>query len=273
MNERNLATTIVAGDIRVKYLIRYHRAEVTLRETLIRSLDPRRRANKVHSRWRQAFWALRGVSLTARPGDVIGVIGPIGSGKTTLLKALAGIIEVDGGRVEVRGRVGCLLSFGVGFNGSLTGRENIYLNGTMLGLSRREIDECIDRIIELSEVGDFIQAPVRTYSRGMKVRLGFSIAVHIDPDVLLLDEALAVGDAAFRSKTGTILERLSDEKRTIVIASHSLPMIRGTCTRVVWLDEGRVRMEGDPAEVCDAYVSDVRSANAKAAPTDATKSE
>jgi ABC-type polysaccharide/polyol phosphate transport system ATPase subunit len=158
----------------------------------------------------------------------------------------------------VRGKVGCLLSFGVGFNAHLSGRENIYLNGSILGLSRRTIDERFDRIVELSELGDFIDAPVRTYSAGMKGRLGFSIAVNIEPDVLLLDEVLSVGDAAFREKAGSIVDRLRSDYKTVIIASHSMDLVRQTCTKAVWLDHGEVHMLGDPVEVTRAYVADCR---------------
>jgi ABC-type polysaccharide/polyol phosphate transport system ATPase subunit len=189
---------------------------------------------------------------------VLGIVGRNGSGKTTLLKTLGGIFGADRGRVAVRGKVGCLLSFGVGFKPNLAGRENVYLNGSLLGVSQKTIDERFDQIVEFSELGDFINAPVRTYSAGMKGRLGFSIAVHIDPDVLMLDEVLGVGDSAFREKAGTILDRLRCENRTIVIASHSLPLIREVCNRAIWLDKGTIRLEGNPTEVTKAYYQDSR---------------
>jgi len=154
--------------------------------------------------------------------------------------------------------VGCLLSFGVGFNADLSGRENVYLNGSILGMSRKTIEQRLDRIVEMSELGAFINAPVRTYSAGMRARLGFSIAVHIDPDVLMLDEVLGVGDAAFRSKTGTILEHLKREHKTIVIASHDMSLIRAQCDRAVWLDQGCIRLEGPPATVTEAYLASTR---------------
>ena len=254
---------ILAEDVWVNFLIRYHRSEVTLRETVVRMFDRGGRNGSKNGRWSQEFSALRGVSLTVRPGEVLGIVGRNGSGKTTLLKTLAGILGADRGRVVVRGKIGCLLSFGVGFKANLSGRENIYLNGSILGLSRRMIDERIERIIEFSELGDFINAPVRTYSSGMKGRLGFSIAVHIDPDVLLLDEVLTVGDAAFRAKAGSILERFREDKKTVVIASHSMNLIRKSCTRAIWIDAGRIRMEGDPAEVVAAYIAESKTQGGK----------
>lgn len=244
---------IRASNLSVGFLIRYHRAEVTLREAFVRLLDRLATNGRRDSRWSQKFWAIRDIDLTVQPGEVLGIVGRNGSGKTTLLKALAGILGADQGSVEVHGKVGCLLSFSVGFKPDLSGRENIYINGSILGFSKRDIDARFSDIVEFSELGEFIDAPVRTYSSGMKGRLGFSIAVHIDPDVLLLDEVLTVGDVAFRAKAGSILDRFKREHKTVVIASHSMKLIRKQCTRVVWLDGGRIRKEGDPAEVCAAY--------------------
>lgn len=257
--ERSITPSIQTQDVWIRYLIRYHRSEVTLRETLIRQFDLRRGAKAEGSRWHNAFWALRGVTLTANPGDVLGIIGRNGSGKTTLLKTLAGILGPDRGLVAVRGRVACLLSFGAGFHADLTGLENIYLNGTMLGLGRKSIDDRIGEIIEFSELGDFINAPIRTYSTGMRARLGFSIAALMDPDVLILDEVIWAGDASFRLKTGTILDRFRHGSQTIVFASHSMELIRESCNRAVWLDAGQVQMTGPPDDVTQAYESFVRT--------------
>jgi ABC-type polysaccharide/polyol phosphate transport system ATPase subunit len=256
--------TVLAEDLCVEFLIRYHRAEVTLRESFVRLLDRFARRGDANGRWSQTFTALHDVNLAAYPGDVVGVLGRNGSGKTTLLKALAGICGADRGRVVVRGKVGCLMSFGVGFKANLSGRENVFINGSILGLSQREIEQRLDRIIEFSELGKFIDAPVRTYSAGMKGRLGFSIAVHIDPDVLLLDEVLTVGDAAFRAKSGSILDRFRDEKKTVIIASHSMELIRTKCTQAVWLDAGTIRMNGTPEEVTAAYEAESKARAAKA---------
>lgn len=266
MSEHDTAEpAILAEDVWVKFLIRYHRAEVTLRETFVRMLERfSLRNGKPHGRWRQEFWALREINLAAYPGDVIGLLGHNGAGKTTFLKTLAGICEADRGRVVVRGSVGCLLSFGVGFNANLSGRENVYLNGSILGLPRKTIDERVERIVEFSELGEFIDAPVRTYSAGMKGRLGFSIAVHIDPDVLLLDEILSVGDAAFRAKAGTILDRFRSERKTVVLATHNLDLVKSSCTRAIWLDRGQIKLAGAPTEVADAYAEAYQAARATA---------
>ena len=255
---------IVAQDVWLKFFIRYHRAEVTLRETLIRWFDrPRAGPRSDVRRWRQEFWALRGVSVTAQAGDVIGVIGKNGSGKTTLLKVLGSICAPDRGRIAIRGTVGCLLSFGVGFNANLSGRENIYLNGSILGLSRKMIDERVAQIGEFSELGDFLDAPVKTYSAGMRGRLGFSIAAHIQSDILLLDEALSTGDEGFRAKAGSILDRFRTGRKIVIIASHNMALIRRVCTRALWLDHGSIVSEGDPEEVTRLYEAESKSPEAR----------
>ena len=247
---------MLAEHLGVSFLIRYHRAEVTIRETFVRMLDRLRRNGDRDCRWSQAFWALQDISLAVYPGEVVGIVGRNGSGKSTLLRALAGILGADRGQVEVRGRIGCLMSFGVGFKPNLSGRENVLVNGSILGLSQTEVAERIHDIIEFSELGDFIDAPVRTYSSGMKGRLGFSIAIHIDPDVLLLDEILTVGDASFRAKAGSILDRFRGSNKTVIIASHSMGLIQKRCTRAIWIDKGIVRMDGDPSEVAKAYIAE-----------------
>lgn len=251
--EQAAVPRIVAEDVWIRFRIQFHRQEMTLRETFVRLLDRVRRCDRRNGEY-DSFWPLRGINLVVQPGEIVGVVGKNGSGKTTLLKTLAGILSPDRGRLEVRGRVGCLLSFNVGFNPALSGRENVFLNGSLLGLSQRLIRERFGHIVEMSELGEFINAPVRTYSSGMRARLGFSIAVHIDPDVLMLDEVLGVGDAAFRAKTGGILEQLRTDNKTIVIASHDMNLIRRECNRAVWLDQGQIRMEGDPNEVTLAYL-------------------
>ncbi len=253
MSETNAATgpAIDAEDVWVRFLVRHTRPDVTLRATLVNSLDRFRSRN---GKGAKEFYALRGVSLQATAGDVIGVIGKNGSGKTTLLKTLGGICTPDRGCVRIAGSVGCLLSFGVGFNNQLTGRENIYLNGTFLGIPKRTIAERCDEIVAFAELEDFIDAPVKTYSAGMRSRLGFSIAAHLDPDILLLDEALSTGDAAFRKKAGTILDRYCHSDKLVVIASHNMELIRRSCTRAIWIEKGEIRMEGEPDEVIDAYL-------------------
>jgi ABC-type polysaccharide/polyol phosphate transport system ATPase subunit len=245
----------VAEDVWVKFMIRYHHQEITLRETLVRILD-RRGGNGSHrARWAEEFWALRGISLMVNPGDVIGLIGRNGAGKTVTLKTIAGIIGADRGSLTVRGKVACLLSFGIGFNPTLSGRENIYLNGSILGLSRKAIDERLPDVVAFSELGEFIDAPVRTYSVGMRGRLGFSIAIHIDPDILVLDEVLGVGDAAFAAKAGTILDRFRSERKAVIVATHNMDLVRRSCNRAIWIDSGKIVQEGEPVDVTNAYMA------------------
>lgn len=261
--QRPSQPAIVAEGVWVKFLIRYHRAEVTLRETFVSVLGMLKKGQQ-HSRWRKEFWALRGIDFVAGPGDVVGIVGRNGSGKSTLLKTLAGICLADRGRVDVRGKVGCLLSFGVGFNANLSGRENIYLNGSILGLRQRDIDARFADIVEFSELGQFIDAPVRTYSAGMRARLGFSIAINIDPDVLLLDEVLSVGDSAFRAKAGTILDRFRGGRKTVVLATHNMSLVRRVCTKAVWIEDGMVAAAGEPETVIEAYAEAQSATNSGA---------
>jgi len=198
-------------------------------------------------RSREEFWALRDVSFAVEQGETVGIIGPNGAGKSTLLKLAARMIEPTSGRIAVRGRIGALLELGAGFHPDLTGRENIYLNGSILGLSRAEIRRRLDDIIGFAELERFIDVPVKHYSSGMYVRLGFSVAVHAEPEILLVDEVLAVGDAAFQRKC---LERIDDLRRqgvTVLFVSHSADVVRALCNRAIWLHEGRV-VADDAAE-------------------------
>jgi ABC-type polysaccharide/polyol phosphate transport system ATPase subunit len=244
-----------AEGLSVQYGIRFQRQPTTLRATMVAALDPRRRRTAARDR-AAAAWALRGVSLTLRAGEVLGVIGRNGAGKTTLLSTLAGIFLPDEGRLERRGRVSCLLSLGAGFQGNLTGRENVFLNGAVLGIPRARIERELERVVAFSDLGDFIDAPVRTYSAGMRARLGFSVAMLVDPDVVILDEILRVGDAAFREKAGSIVDRFRAEGKAIVLASHSMDIVRRHCDRVIWLDRGSIRAEGKPDELTRAYLED-----------------
>ncbi len=247
-----------ADRISVRYTIRYQRANVTLRETLVHALDPRRLTRRAGASRTQHHWALRDVSVALRRGEVVGVIGRNGAGKTTLLQTLAGVFLPDEGRLVRRGRVSCLLSLGAGFNGNLTGRENVFLNGAVLGIAGARIADQLDSVIAFSDLGPFIDAPVRTYSAGMRARLAFSVALLVDPDVVILDEILRVGDAAFREKAGSILDRFRAGGKAILIASHSMDIVRRHCDRVLWLDRGAIRASGAPAEITGAYLEDAR---------------
>jgi len=203
------------------------------------------------------FWPLRNVSLAVHPGDSIGVIGPNGSGKSTLLKLITGILEPTGGELYVHGRISSLLELGAGFQPDLTGRENIYLNGSIYGLTRAEIDARLDDIIAYAELGDFIDTPVRHYSSGMHVRLGFAIAIYTEPDLLLVDEVLAVGDAAFQRKCLHSIQQYRDRGGTLFLVSHDLDAVQSICKRVIWLEDGEVQADGAPTDVVMAYLNHV----------------
>ena len=198
--------------------------------------------------------AVRGVSLEVDRGETLGIIGPNGAGKSTLLKVIAGVIKPTRGAVDVRGRIAPLIGLGTGFDPELTGLENTYLNGSILGRSRKELKAQLPAITEFAELGDFIHSPLRTYSAGMVVRLAFAIATEVDPGVLLIDEVLAVGDEHFRAKCEKRLARFREMGTAMVIVSHAMPEVRRLCDRVLWLDHGVPRMCGDPKSVIDAYL-------------------
>lgn len=197
---------------------------------------------------------LNGVSFAVKKGEAVGLIGHNGCGKSTTLKLLTKIMYPDSGTIEMRGRVSCLLELGAGFHPDMSGRENIYINASIFGLSRKEIDRRAGEIIAFSELEEFIDNPVRTYSSGMYMRLAFAVAIHVDADILLIDEILAVGDVAFQSKCFRRLREIKQEGTTIVLVSHSLDQIEKICDRTIWLHEGLVREEGKPRDVHLAYM-------------------
>lgn len=202
---------------------------------------------------RDEFWALENVNFELKRGEAIGIIGQNGSGKTTLLRTLNGVFLPDHGRVAVRGRIGALIGVGAGFHPHLTGRENIRLNGTILGMSRQEIARRFDAIVDFADIGDFLDAPIATYSSGMAVRLGFAVAIHSQPDTMLADEVLAVGDLQFVLKC---YRKISDYRRaggSIILVSHSLQLVRNTCEKVLWIDKGVPVAVGPAQDVCDRY--------------------
>lgn len=209
-------------------------------------------------------WVLNGISFEVKKGEAVGIVGHNGCGKSTTLKLLTGIMYPDGGTVELQGRVSSLLELGAGFHPDLSGRENIYINASIFGLSKKEIDKRIDKIIDFSELGDFINDPVRTYSSGMYMRLAFSVAINVDADILLIDEILAVGDVNFQSKCFQKLTDIKKKGTTIVIVSHAMGQIEEICDRSIWIHEGRVRAEGQPREVHReylAYMGNIRREN------------
>ncbi len=195
------------------------------------------------------FWALDEVSLTVRQGETLGILGRNGSGKSTLLKCICGVLQPTKGEVAVRGKLAGLLELGAGFQQDLTGRENIYLNGSLLGMSKREVDRAFDAIVDFSELEDFIDGPVKFYSSGMAVRLGFAVAVNVDPDVLVVDEVLAVGDERFQRKCIDRVNQFQREGRTILLVTHAADTVRAICDRGIVLSHGRKVAEGEPGEV------------------------
>lgn len=199
------------------------------------------------------FTALNQINLQVHEGEILGVVGRNGAGKSTLLKVISRVLIPVEGRVRIRGRVSPLLELGAGFHPELTGRENIFLNGALLGHNRREISERLDEIVEFAELGAFIDSPLRTYSTGMIARLGFSIATTWKPDILILDEILAVGDENFRQKCGVRMNKFKDEGTTILLVSHHASNIESMCTRAVWLDHGEIKADGSTSEVMALY--------------------
>ena len=205
----------------------------------------------------ETFQALNDVSFSVPPGRTYGIIGPNGSGKSTMLKLVAGITRPTSGTVTVNGRISALIELGAGFHPEISGRENVFINGIMLGLSKREIQKRFDEIVEFAELKDFIDAPVKTYSSGMYMRLGFAVAIHVDPDVLLVDEVLAVGDEGFTHKCLDKFAEFRRRGRTILLVTHSLGLVERFCDDALWLDKGKVKGTGDPRRVVGAYVTDV----------------
>jgi lipopolysaccharide transport system ATP-binding protein len=199
------------------------------------------------------LWALRNIDLEVRHGEALGIIGRNGAGKSTLLKVLSHITEPTEGRAEIRGRVASLLEVGTGFHQELTGRENIYLNGAILGMTRAEIRSRFDEIVEFSEIGRFLDTPVKRYSSGMYVRLAFAVAAHLDPDVLLIDEVLSVGDMAFQQKCLMSMREVGAQGRTVLFVSHNMAAVRSLCTRAILLDGGRIAASGTPDQMVARY--------------------
>lgn len=221
----------------------------TLKESLINGeMFERRLSERVE--------AVKDVSFTVTAGETFGVIGRNGAGKSTLLKLLCGILKPTSGRIAVNGRIAALLSLGVGFHEQMSGRDNVFLNGLVLGLTPREIRARFDDIVTFAELEEFIDAPVWTYSTGMRMRLAFSVAVNVDPDILIIDEVLAVGDVAFTEKCLARMREFQAKGKTLLLVTHDTAVMTGWCRRALWLDQGRVRMMGDPSEVAQAYLNE-----------------
>ena len=229
---------------------RWKRPSVSIKEMFVRLFE---RGSLAY----EDFWALDDVSFSVRRGEVVGFCGSNGSGKSTLLKTISRIVQPSHGRVTVRGKVATLLEVATGFHPELSGRENIVLNGMLMGFRESEIRAKSDSIIEFAELGEFIDTPVRSYSAGMYMRLGFAIASHVSADILLIDEVLAVGDATFQKKCGTWFNKMRDSGMTVLIVSHDLPTLAAVCDRVFWLQQGKVRLQGDPVSVVRTYNPEV----------------
>jgi len=221
-----------------------------------------------HRHHREEIWALRDVSFDVQEGEVVGLIGRNGAGKSTLLRVLTRITAPSAGRAELRGRVGSLLEVGTGFHPELTGRENVYLNGAVLGMKRREITRKFDEIVEFSGIGKFLDTPVKRYSSGMYVRLAFSVAAHLEPEILLVDEVLAVGDAEFQRRSLGRMEDLGESGRTVIFVSHNMQTITQLCDRAVLLDGGTVVADGPSSDVVASYLQSVHGSGSEHVWTD-----
>lgn len=226
----------------------------TLRESFVKAMRaPLQRLRGQPPERRKRFWALDGVNLTVHEGEIVGVIGRNGAGKSTLLKILSRITPPTKGRVELSGRVGSLLEVGTGFHPELTGRENIFLNGAILGMRRSEIAHRLDEIVSFAEISDFLDTPIKRYSSGMHVRLAFAVAAHLHPEILLVDEVLAVGDDAFQRKCIGKVDEIAQGGRTVIFVSHQMNQIRRLCSRVIWLRDGRLEADGPTLDVINRY--------------------
>ena len=234
-----------------KYRIGKLQHDLMLREQLIQFV---RKPFNRGSAGGETVWALRDVSFHVDEGEVIGIIGRNGAGKSTLLKILSRITYPTSGAVKVRGRIASLLEVGTGFHDELTGRENVYLNGSILGMKKREVDRHFDAIVDFSGVEQFIDTPIKRYSSGMRLRLGFAVAAHLDPDVLVVDEVLAVGDAGFQKKCIKAMDELRSSGRTVFFVSHNLAAVENLCSRGIWLDAGSIQMDGAAKEVILSYM-------------------
>jgi len=241
-----------------------HQPYATLREALaskceqwIRLFQPQKKTTESIERALESsdtIWALKNVSFSARPGEVIGVVGKNGAGKSTLLKILSRITDPTEGTMRVRGRLASLLEVGTGFHPELTGRENVFLNGALLGMRKEEIRKKFDEIVAFSQIEKFIDTPVKRYSSGMYIRLAFSVAAHLDPDILVLDEVLAVGDLSFQKKCTGVMQNVASLNRTVLFVSHNLHLIRSLCSRVILIDQGRIVKDGPTEEVLPLFV-------------------
>lgn len=241
----NKDTAIEVKDLYKNFTIYYDKAN-TIKERLIRFGKGKKEEREI----------LKGINLEIKKGDVVGLIGINGSGKSTLLKLMTKIIYPTKGTVETQGKLTSLLELGAGFHPDFSGRENIYFNASIFGLTKKEIDKRLDQIIEFSELSSFIDNPVRTYSSGMYMRLAFSVAINVDAEILLIDEILSVGDQHFQEKCFKKIEELKAEGKTIVFVTHGMGAVKRFCTRAIWLHQGKIKMDGKTDEVIDEYIKE-----------------
>lgn len=238
-------TIISVKDVSMRFNLAREKVD-SLKEYIIRALRGKLQYDE--------FWALNDVCFDVKKGDSVGLIGLNGSGKSTMLKCIAGVLKPTKGSVSIRGSVAPLIELGAGFDIDLTGRENVFLNGALLGRSRKMMQDVFDDIVEFSELREFMDVPVKNYSSGMLSRLAFSIATSGEADILIVDEVLSVGDFRFQEKCQERIHRMMDKGTTVLFVSHSIEQVREICNKVVWLESGRVRMKGDAAEICDVYM-------------------
>ena len=238
--------------IRVQNLSKIYKLYDRSIDRLKESLHPLRR------RYHHDFHALKNVSFEIGKGETFGIIGKNGSGKSTLLKIIAGVLTPSSGNMEVRGKVSALLELGIGFNPDMTGRENIYFSGTIMGYSREEMDAKVDDIMAFADIGDFIHQPMKTYSSGMFVRLAFAVATKVDPEILVIDEALAVGDIFFQSKCMLMMRKMIDSGVTLLFVSHDTSSVTNLCRKAIYLEQGVVKASGEALSVTDQYLKDMR---------------
>jgi homopolymeric O-antigen transport system ATP-binding protein len=248
---RNMTDSIIVSGLSKRYELGARVKDTMLREKIVNLFSGSFRKKQPA----ESIWALRDVSFRVKQGEVLGIIGRNGAGKSSLLKILSKITYPTEGKFHVNGRVASLLEVGTGFHEELTGRENIFLNGSILGMRKKEVEARMDAIIDFAGVERFIDTPIKRYSSGMRLRLGFAVAAHLDPDILIIDEVLAVGDAGFQKKCLSAMEGLRTGGRTVLFVSHNMAAVENLCTRAIWIDNGRVCRDGNAREVIEGYMA------------------
>lgn len=247
-----MLNSVIVDNVSKRYEISKYKKETQIREAIV-NFAKRKLFNNKNKK--EEIWALKNVSFTLKDGETVGIIGNNGAGKSTILKILSKITYPTAGTIKVKGRVASLLEVGTGFHDELTGRENIYLNGSILGMKKKEVESKLDAIVEFAEVEKFLDTPIKRYSSGMRMRLGFSVAAHLETDVLFIDEVLSVGDAAFQKKCLGTMGQMRTSGKTVIFVSHSMPTVESICPRVLWIDEGSICQDGPASEVIEKYLS------------------